>query len=95
MKISKYNTAFSQSVTICLRESHRLGEINVSRHRTLGTEEGMEYQWEKATVNWCACGSQPIEKAEAFVLALNKAIELAKKMDKGEEITAKDMECPA
>jgi hypothetical protein len=87
MKITKYFTKYSQSITICLREPHNLGEIIVSRHVELGTDS---MEWQSSSINWCACGDKSIEKTKIFAAAMQKACELAAKMDSG-TITDEDL----
>ena len=78
--ITKYNTRFSKSYTINLRE-FGLGEISISQHHKLS---GIEGEWEEPTVNWCACGSKPVEDAVIFTDALTIAKHLCDCLAKDE-----------
>jgi hypothetical protein len=80
MKITKYFTKYSQSVTISLRDPHNLGEITIGRHMEMGTDTMV---WEQTKINWCACGSQTIAQTIIFSDAMKVAIEIAKQMESG------------
>jgi hypothetical protein len=84
MTITKYFDDYSQTINICLREQNFISVITVYRHVKMGTERT---QWEPATVNWGACGAQPIAHTQVFSDAMKVAIEIATQMDSGKEIS--------
>lgn len=82
MKITKYFTRFTKQIAICLRE-HGLGQITISRILDYTDDD----VWLPSYISWSGCGSQTIDNAGIFISAMKKAVYLAAKMDKDEEIT--------
>lgn len=59
-----------------IRETYYGGRISVDKSVSIG-----DGTWNAATVNWSACGSQPVQVCREFLKELRKAIDRAEELD--------------